>query len=60
MVQLEDGAGKFSCLFEYIDGDSPTEQEFGYYESFGEAAGTLSVVLAEISPGLAPVYLLLL
>lgn len=56
LVQLEDRAGKFSCLFEYIDGDSPTEQESGYFESFGEAAGTLSVVLAEISPGLAPVY----
>lgn len=56
LVQLEEGAGKFACLFQYIDGDSPAEEESGYFESFGEAAGTLSRVLAGVSPGLAPVY----
>ncbi|MNC31883.1 hypothetical protein D3C75_802190 [compost metagenome] len=43
-------------MFKYIEGYSPAEEENGYFESFGEAAGTLSVVLADIDPGLTPVY----
>ncbi|MFC3746671.1 phosphotransferase enzyme family protein [Paenibacillus sp. GCM10012306] len=57
LVQLEEYDGKFSCLFTYIEGDSPLEENSDFYESFGEAAGTLSVVLAEIDPELPTAYL---
>lgn len=56
LVQLEERGGKFACLFRYMEGDSPTEQDTGYYESFGMAAGQLSAVLAGIDPVLKPVY----
>ncbi|AIQ68677.1 aminoglycoside phosphotransferase [Paenibacillus graminis] len=56
LIELKEAGGKFACLFKYIEGDSPVEEETGYFESFGEAAGTLSVVLADINPGLVPVY----
>ncbi|KHL93006.1 aminoglycoside phosphotransferase [Paenibacillus sp. IHB B 3415] len=56
MVQLEEGEGKLACLFGYIDGESPAEQDSGFYESFGEAAGTLSAVLADVKPESPPVY----
>lgn len=55
MIQLGE-SGKFACLFRYIDGDSPAEQESDYLESFGETAGVLSAVLAEVNPGLTPAY----
>ncbi|WP_340023267.1 phosphotransferase [Paenibacillus sp. FSL K6-1096] len=56
IAQLGDGSGKFACLFAYIDGESPSEEASAYYESFGEAAGTLSAALAEIEPGIPAVY----
>ncbi|WP_379152904.1 phosphotransferase enzyme family protein [Paenibacillus sp. sgz5001063] len=56
VVQLKDADGKFACLFKYIDGDSPSEGDSGYLESFGEAAGVLSSTLADIHAGLSPVY----
>ena len=56
VVHLEDGKGKFACMFSYIEGDSPAELDSGFYPSFGEAAGILSAVLAETDPGLPPVY----
>lgn len=56
LVQLKEGGGKFACMFQYIEGDSPGEKQSGYYESFGNAAGTLSAVLAKVNPGLSPVY----
>jgi homoserine kinase type II len=56
LVQLEDGEGKFACLFGYIEGESPAEQDSVFYESFGEAAGTLSAVLADVSPEIPAVY----
>ncbi|KAI7249430.1 hypothetical protein KC345_g11744, partial [Hortaea werneckii] len=40
----------------YIEGNSPAEQDSGFYSSFGEAVGILSAVLAETDPGLPPVY----
>lgn len=55
MIQIGK-SGKFACLFRYIDGDSPKVDETGYLESFGEAAAILSAVLADIDPGLTPVY----
>ncbi|WP_342566425.1 phosphotransferase [Paenibacillus sp. FSL R7-0345] len=56
LVQLGERDGKFACLFRYIEGDSPGDEDTGYYESFGVAAGLLSSVLAEITPGPQPVY----
>ncbi|KWX87544.1 aminoglycoside phosphotransferase [Paenibacillus riograndensis] len=56
LVKLKDADGKFACMFHYIEGDSPTEEEAGYFESFGETAGFLSAVLADLRPGLIPVY----
>lgn len=56
MVQLDGGEGKFACLFKYIEGSSPAEQDAGFYESFGDAAGTLSAVLSEVDPGQPAVY----
>ncbi|MGN7763822.1 phosphotransferase [Paenibacillus sp. 22594] len=56
VVQLKDADGKFACLFKYIDGDSPAEEENGYFESFGQAAGGLSTVLSDINLELDPVY----
>ncbi|CAH1191176.1 Homoserine kinase [Paenibacillus auburnensis] len=55
MYQINE-SGKFACLFRYIEGDTPKEEASGYAESFGEAAGILSAVLADINPGLTPVY----
>ncbi|MEK4348252.1 phosphotransferase enzyme family protein [Paenibacillus sp. FSL P4-0184] len=55
MIQLEEN-GKFACLFRYIDGESPVEEEVSYLESFGEVTGILSEVLSAIDPGLTPVY----
>ncbi|WP_310833031.1 phosphotransferase enzyme family protein [Paenibacillus pedocola] len=55
MFQIDE-SGKFACLFRYIDGDTPNEEASGYAQSFGEAAGILTTVLADINPGLTPVY----
>ena len=55
MIRLGE-SGKFACLFRYIEGDSPIDEDCGYLESFGEAAGNLSAVLADVSPGRTPVY----
>ncbi|MFF2907632.1 phosphotransferase enzyme family protein [Paenibacillus sp. NPDC057934] len=57
LVQLEDYDGKFACLCTYIEGDSPSEGNSSFYESFGKAAGTLSVVLADVHPELPTAYL---
>lgn len=56
LVQLEEWNGKFACLFRYIDGDSPREENTGYIESFGVAVGKLSSVLTEIATVMQPVY----
>ncbi|OBZ14332.1 aminoglycoside phosphotransferase [Bacillus sp. FJAT-27264] len=57
LIQLEEGNGKFACLFKYIEGASPSEGDADFYESFGEAAGTLSVLLADVNPELPAAYL---
>ncbi|QUL57684.1 phosphotransferase [Paenibacillus tritici] len=56
MVQLEEGEGKFACLFGYIEGKSPSGQDSGFYESFGESAGALSAVLSEMKLEIPAVY----
>ncbi|WP_151733895.1 phosphotransferase enzyme family protein [Paenibacillus tengchongensis] len=54
LVQLENG--KYACLFRYIEGDSPGEEDERFYESLGSAAGILSQVLATIHTDKPPVY----
>lgn len=56
IVQLQDGSGKYACLFEYIEGESPINGSYPIAHSFGEAAGELSSVLAKIEPRVASVY----
>jgi homoserine kinase type II len=57
LIQLGEGNGKFACLFKYIEGSSPSEGDSGFYESLGEATGTLSAVLADVNPELPAAYL---
>lgn len=56
VVQLPENEGKYACLFEYIEGDSPAEDEADFFDAFGKASGVLSAVLADVDPGRAPVY----
>lgn len=56
IVQVEDGTGRYACLFEYIEGESPVDRSSMMIYSFGEAAGKLSTTLAKINPTGVPVY----
>ncbi|OBA04561.1 aminoglycoside phosphotransferase [Paenibacillus polymyxa] len=56
LAQVEEKRGKYVCLFEYIEGISPTEQDASFAYSFGEAAGELSALLATFKLGMIPVY----
>lgn len=56
IVRVEDGSGKYACLFEYIEGKSPVESSSMMIYSFGEAAGELSTALAKINPAGTPAY----
>ncbi|ASA21180.1 phosphotransferase [Paenibacillus donghaensis] len=56
VAQLQDGSGKYACLFVYMEGDSPAAQAVDYMYSFGDAAGILSSALAEVQIGRTPVY----
>ncbi|WP_226002696.1 phosphotransferase enzyme family protein [Paenibacillus sp. BJ-4] len=56
LAQPEKENGKYVCLFEYIEGKSPLEQDSSFAYSFGEAAGELSAVLAAFKLDMAPVY----
>ncbi|MEC0183096.1 phosphotransferase [Paenibacillus peoriae] len=56
VVQLEKESGKYVCLFDYIEGKSPREQDSSFAYSFGEVTGELSAVLATFKLELAPVY----
>ncbi|WP_068505493.1 phosphotransferase enzyme family protein [Paenibacillus kribbensis] len=56
VVQLEKEGGKYVCLFDYIEGKSPLEQDSSFAYSFGEVTGELSAVLATFKLELAPVY----
>lgn len=49
--------GKFACLFTYIEGETPSAGNSSFYESFGEATGVLSLVLADVDPGMPAAYL---
>ncbi|AOZ94543.1 aminoglycoside phosphotransferase [Paenibacillus crassostreae] len=56
IVQMDDGSGKFACLFEYIEGLSPKESNTVIANSFGEVTGELSVTLARVNLDIAPAY----
>ncbi len=56
LAQLEKESGKYVCLFDYIEGKSPLEQESCFAYSFGEVTGELSAVLATFNLDMAPVY----
>lgn len=56
IIRMEDGSGRFACLFEYIEGVSPKPEAFRAAYSFGLAAAELSAVLARIVPSLEPAY----
>ncbi|GGO03711.1 homoserine kinase [Saccharibacillus kuerlensis] len=56
IVKLEDGSGRYGCLFAYIEGRRPDDEDQRPLTSFGEAAGELSAVLAGIRTTLQPAY----
>ncbi|MFD3257588.1 phosphotransferase [Paenibacillus lentus] len=56
MVQLEDGSGRYACMFEYIEGMRSEGESGRAAFSFGEAAGELLSCLAEVEPGVQPAY----
>ncbi|GIP59258.1 phosphotransferase [Paenibacillus sp. FSL W8-0186] len=55
-VRLEDGTGRYACMFEYIEGTRLQGDESTAAQSFGEAAGEMLSRLAEIDPGMQPSY----
>ncbi|WP_172250734.1 phosphotransferase [Saccharibacillus deserti] len=56
LVQLEDGSGRYACLFGYIDGTRPADEDRRPLRAFGQAAGELSAALSRIETRLAPAY----
>ncbi|MGF7048051.1 Ser/Thr protein kinase RdoA (MazF antagonist) [Paenibacillus sp. DS2015] len=56
IVVIEDGSGRYACLFEYIEGVSPNNGNSILANSFGEATGELSIALAKIIPEVPPAY----
>jgi len=56
LVRLEDGSGRFACLFAYIEGLRPVDEDLRPLRAFGETAGELSASLALIDPGRQPAY----
>ncbi|QOH63123.1 phosphotransferase enzyme family protein [Paenibacillus polymyxa] len=56
LAQVEKDSGKYVCLFEYIEGTSPSEQDPSFAYSFGETAGELSAALATLNLDMTPVY----
>lgn len=56
LVRVEDGSGRYACLFAYIDGRSPQEDDIQAAYSFGEKTGELVHALAICSVKKEPVY----
>nr|WP_145158674.1 phosphotransferase [Paenibacillus terrae] len=56
IVQLDDGSGRYACLFKYIDGIRPESTGFRAAYSFGEAAGSLSDALSRLVVAPSPAY----
>lgn len=56
LAQVQDGSGRYACLFDYIPGRSPQEDDIQAAYSFGERTGELVHALAICSVGGEPVY----
>lgn len=56
MVQIQDGSDRYACLFAYIEGVRPEEDNIQSVFSFGEKAGELVNALAICPVGMDPVY----
>ncbi|MEK3881367.1 phosphotransferase [Paenibacillus sp. PL2-23] len=56
VARVEDGSGRFACLFRFIEGAPAEGDTADYARSFGQAAGSLTLALAEADPGLPAVY----
>jgi len=56
LVRLEDGSGRYACLFAYIEGMRPADEDTRPMREFGTAAGRLSRALADIRPERTPAY----
>ncbi|MBB6669281.1 phosphotransferase [Cohnella nanjingensis] len=55
-VRLEDGSGRYACLFAFVDGARPNGLDPQTARAIGEATGRLSIALREIRPDIAPAY----
>lgn len=56
VVQVQDGSGRYACLFEYIEGESMGEHSALLPNVLGEATGELSLALSQIKLERLPVY----
>ncbi|OWA37929.1 aminoglycoside phosphotransferase [Saccharibacillus sp. O16] len=56
LVRLEDGSGRYACIFAYIEGIRPADDDGRPLYAFGAAAGQLSCALAKVQPERAPAY----
>ncbi|MBQ4898337.1 MULTISPECIES: phosphotransferase [Paenibacillus] len=56
IIRMEDGSGRFACLFEYIEGVRPQHEGFVAAHSFGQAAAELVEALKTVNTDLAPSY----
>lgn len=52
IVRLQDGSGRYACMFEYIDGLRREGDSAEAAFSFGEAVGELLAVLSKVETGL--------
>ncbi|GIO16061.1 hypothetical protein J19TS2_56160 [Cohnella xylanilytica] len=55
-VRLDDGTGRYACLFAYAKGRRPDSTAPAVARAVGEAVGRLSAALADVRPGLEPAY----
>lgn len=56
IVRMDDGSGRYACLFRYIDGAAAEAGIAEYAGSFGQTAGRLTSALAAIDPSIPPAY----
>ncbi|MCC3373086.1 phosphotransferase [Cohnella sp. REN36] len=55
-VPLQDGSGRYACLFAYLEGERPDGQSPRTAYAVGEAVGQLSDALRGVSPQVSPAY----
>ncbi|MBN2983842.1 phosphotransferase [Cohnella algarum] len=55
-AKLEDGSGRFGCLFRYLEGERPDSANGRTAEAVGETVGELSLNLAAVRIDLPPQY----